>query len=187
MARYIAAFLFAVGLIVLVIVLIVRGLTSGPSPSVPTALDLTTYADTGTKVVLILDSPVAAAATHRTVAITVGNDQANIQVQKGYDGEIERQQSYPMNSVGYAAFLHALALNGFTNGNNDPKLQDERGQCALGDRFIYKVVDPGGNDLQRYWYTSCGNGTFRGDVSAIRRLFILQIPDYSKLTSDVRF
>ncbi|SRR5260221_1192282 len=185
MTRYIAAFLLAVGLIVLVIILIVRSITSGPSSSPTQVINLNSYDTTDTKVQLIIDGPVSANATHRDIVITVGMDQANIQVTKGYNNEVLRQQSYATGTDAYAAFLHALKVSGFTSGNSDPALKDERGQCALRDRFIYKVIDGAGNNLQRYWYTSCGNGTFAGDATTIRRLFVLQIPDYSKLTSDV--
>lgn len=184
MTRYIAGFLLAVGLIVVVIVLIVRGLASTPSaPS--TQLNLNTYADTATTVQLTVDSPVSAIATHRDVIITVGHTDATLEVTKGYNGEVVRKQVYPMTANAYANFLHALMANGFTNGDKSPQVRDERGQCALGTRSIYEVIDPNGNDLQRYWYTSCGNGTFQGAANAVARLFIAQIPDYYKLTSDV--
>jgi hypothetical protein len=79
-----------------------------------------------------------------------------------------------------------LKYNGFTLGDNTPSFKDERGQCALGSRYIFQAVDANGNDVQRYWYASCGNGTFSGNIAAVRRLFTLQIPDYSKLTSGIR-
>ncbi len=186
MARYIAAFLLAVGLIVLVIVLIVHGLTSGPTTEAPTAMNLDSYSGTDTKVQLTIDSPVAADATHHDIIITVGNDESTMQVTRGYSGEVERQQSYPMNTVAYATFLHALAHNGYTQGDNDPSLKDERGQCALGDRYIFEIIGGSGDTLQHYWYTSCGTGTFHGDAAAVRQLFRLQIPDYLKLTSNVQ-
>ncbi len=186
MGRYVIGFLLAVGLIVVVIVLIVRGLMSGPQTSSTPGLDLNRYAGTSTSMRLTIDTPVAAAETHRDIVITVGNNDASLKVTKGYDGQVVRQQGYPMNSVSYAVFLRALALNGFANGDNTAANRDERGHCALGDRYIYEVIDGNGDTLQHYWYTSCGNGTFKGNVNAIRGLFRKQIPDYDKLTSDVQ-
>ena len=184
MVRYIAGFLLAVGLIVVVIVLIVRGLAS--SPTTPkTALNLNDYINTPTTVQLTLDSRISAVSTHRDVVITVGRTDATLQVMKGYDGDVVRKKVYPMTTNAYANFLRALMFNGFTNGNDSKSARDERGQCALGTRSIYQLIDPSGNDLERYWYTSCGIGTFQGNSNAIYRLFLAQIPDYYQLTSDV--
>lgn len=187
MTRYIVGFLVAVGLIVVVIILIVRGLVSGPSSSPSTQLNLKDYADTSTVVRLTLDTPVTATETHHDVVMTVGNLESTLEVTKGYDGEVVRQKSYPMSSNAYAVFLRALSIYGFTKGDNDTKVADERGQCALGDRYIFEVVDPTGNSLQRYWYSSCGVGTFQGNNNAIRTLFIKQFPDYFSLVRDVQF
>ncbi len=188
MTRYILGFLAAVGLIVVVIVLIVRGLASGPSASAPsTKLDLKNYADTSTVVRLTLDTPVSAQSTHRDVVLTVGKYVATMQVTKGYNGSIVTQKSYPMSESAYATFLRALSVYGYTKGDSNPQVADERGQCALGDRYIYEVVDTAGNDLQRYWYSSCGFGTFQGNSNSIRALFIKQFPDYFSLLRGVQF
>lgn len=186
MIRYIVGFLLAVGLIVVVIVLIVRGLVSAPQAPSTKGLDLNSFANTSNTVQFTIDTPVAAESTHRDIIITVGGSEASLEVTKGYSGEVVRQQSYPMTSISYAAFLHALTQNGFATGDNTASNRDERGHCALGDRYIYEAIDGNGNSLQHYWYTSCGTGTFKGNVNAIRTLFSRQIPDYYKLTNDVQ-
>jgi hypothetical protein len=184
MTRYFVGFLLAVGLIIVVIILIIRGLTSGPHAAGP--LDLNSYSNSDVKMQLTIDNHVSASATHNDVIITVGADQTTLLVTKGYQGEIVRMQTYPMNESAYAVFLHALTLNGFNLGNNDRALSDERGQCALHDRFIYEVLDGNGNDLERYWHTSCGTGTFKGAPTAIQSLFTLQVPDYNKLVQGIQ-
>ena len=184
--RYIIGFILAVTLIVVVIIMIVRGLVATPSGSgTPAQTDLTTYVASGNSVQLTIDSPIVSAEEHRDIIITVSNYQATITITKGYDNEQVNTQNYPVSTSQYAIFLRALKLNGFAMGNNDPSVKDERGHCALGDRYIYEGIDATGNDLQRYWYTSCGNGTFQGDVRVINRLFREQIPDYSKLTNGI--
>lgn len=184
MTRYIVGFLLAVGLIVLVIVLIIRSIVSGPTG--PKPLDLTSYANSGTSVQLTIDSPVTAAANHHDIIINVGNIQATLTVTQGYDNQIVRMKSYPTGTAAYAVFLHALSRNGFTQGDSNPTDSDERGQCSLGDRYIYEVLDSSNTDMQRYWYTSCGSGTFQGSVAQIRQLFTRQIPDYSTLTAGIQ-
>ena len=184
MNRYIIGFLAAVGLIVLVIILIVRALVS--SPSTPKGVsDLASLVGTGSSVQFTIDSPVTAAVNHYDAIINVSNYQATMTVTQGYEGQVLRTQSYPTGTSAYAIFLRALKYNGFTQGNNDPSVKDERGQCALGTRYIYQVTDSSGNDLQRYWYSTCHQGTFQGNASAVQRLFQLQIPDYNKLVSGI--
>lgn len=185
-SRYVVAFLLAVGLIIVVIILIIHGLTSGPSTTPNVPKNLTDYVGTATSVQLTIDSPVASSTQHKDIIINVGNYQATLTVTQGYEGQVLRSQSYPMSSSSYAVFLRALNYNGFTQGNNDPSLKDERGRCALGSRYIYEILDSNGDDVQRYWYTSCGNGTFSGSASTVRQLFQNQIPDYATLTRDVR-
>ena len=186
MTRYIVGFLVALGLIVIVIILIIKGLTSGGSKNPLQPVDLDSYANTGTTVQFIIDSPVTAAAQHHDIIINIGNSQASLQVTQGYEGEVVRSKTYPMSVSAYDVFLRSLNLNGFTHGNDDPNLKDERGNCALSDRYIYEVVDDTGNDLQRYWSTTCGTGTFKGNIGSIQQLFQNQIPDYGDLTSDVQ-
>lgn len=184
MARYIIGFLLAIGLIVIVIVLIVRALTGGPNG--PKPLDLNSMAGTGNVMRLTIDTPVTDPSRHHDIVITVGNTQTTIQVTNGYQGVVDHQNSYPMDPSAYAVFLHALTVNGFTKGNADSSLSDERGQCALGDRYIYEALDSNGSDLERYWFTSCGSGTFQGKVSTVQQLFISQVPDYDAQTNNVQ-
>ncbi len=181
MTRYIVGFLLAVGLIIIVLILIIRGLT-GPSQK---PFNLNDYANSDVIVQYTIDSPVSAAVTHHDIIINVGNTQSSIVVTQGYEGQIVSMKTYSMSTNAYAIFLRALALNGFTDGNNNPALSDDRGHCALGDRYVYEVVNGNSNDLLRYWYTSCGTGTFQGNNLVIRQLFVAQIPDYDSLTSSI--
>lgn len=183
MAKYFVGFLLAIGLIVLVVVLIIRALTSphkGPTP-----LDLPSYATSDVRMQLTIDSPITAPATHNDIILTVGDVQSTLIVTQGYDDSIIDLKNYPMTSSAYGVFLKAIALNGFTKGNSNPALADEKGHCASGDRVIYEVLDANGNDLQRYWSSSCGAGTFSGNIAAIRQLFVKQFPDYATQTEKV--
>lgn len=184
MTRYIVGFLLALGLIIVVIVLIIRGLSGGPKQA-PSQVDLSSYATTGTTVQLTIDSPVTAPDNHRDIIINIGNNQSTLRVTKGYDGETVRRQAYPMTTSAYDVFLRSINAYGFTDGNNDPNLSDERGHCSLGDRYIFEIIDEDGSDTQHYWHTTCNSGTFKGNVDAIKQLFVAQIPDYGQLTGDV--
>ena len=181
MNRYIAGFLLVIGLILIVIILIIHGSSS----STPQPLNLNVDANTDIAVQFTIDNPISAASTHNDIIVNVGNTQSSILITKGYQGQIVSMKTYPMNVNSYAIFLRALMINGYTLGNNSSALADERGHCALGDRFIYEVLNGNGNDLERYWSTSCNTGTFLGDIPVIQQLFKTQIPDYDSLTGSI--
>lgn len=181
MARYIFGFLLAFGLIIIVIILIIHGL----SGSAPQPLNLNGDANTNIGVQFTIDSPITAESNHNDIIINVGNTQSSIVITKGYEGQIISMKTYPMSVNSYVVFLRALMINGFTIGNNSAALADERGHCALGDRFIYQVLNGSGGNMERYWSTSCKTGTFLGNVPVIQQLFETQIPDYDSLTSAI--
>lgn len=182
--RYFVGFAVAIGLLILVILLIVH--PGGGSKVPQTQTPLTSYANTGTVVRLTVDGPINAPQNHRQAQITVGKDATTFEIFQGYDGNSLRTQSYPMSEAAYNSFLHALQLAGFTKGNDDKSLKDERGQCAEGNRYIYEVIQ-GGSDIERYWSTSCGrgSGSFQGSAGLVRDLFRAQVPNFSQAAGDV--
>jgi hypothetical protein len=183
--RYIIGFLVAIGLIILLFVWIFSG-GDDPGPAPNQTRRMVDYANTTTVVQFVDDYPVNANQTHRQTVTTIGRDAVTFVVESGYEGEVIRSQTYENNATSYANFLRALQLEGYTNGDNNPALVDERGYCAHGRRFIFEIKD-GARSIQRYWSTSCGNiGSFKGDTTAVRDLFRRQVPDYNKLTSGVQ-
>lgn len=177
--RYITGILIAIGLVVLTIVLIIKAFGGGGGPE-QKRIDLTSYASTDAVMQLTIDGPLNADEEHRQLKITVGRDETTLDVLQGYDGQVIRSQSYQSNQVAYVNFLRALEVNGFINGDANPNFKDERGQCATGQRYIFEAVS-GGEDVLRWWATSCGGGNFKGDRNVVRTLFRNQIPDFSKL------
>jgi len=178
--RYFIGFLIFIGLIVLVFVLFIGG--SSTPKTVPTSLP--SYAASPTVVRMTIDGPVNADLTHRSVQVTVGRDEANIDVIQGYQGNVLSHGSFASNQDAYTVFLHALDLAGFTK-TRITKNTDDRGVCPLGDRYIFEVIN-GASDLQRTWATTCGGqGTFGGNLTTILTLFERQIPDYANRTVNV--
>ncbi|MGH7195876.1 MAG: hypothetical protein ACREGA_03810 [Candidatus Saccharimonadales bacterium] len=183
--RYIAGFLIAIGLIVLVFVVIFKLFTGGGSPA-HQAKPLVSYANTGTSVQLIIDGPVVANQNHREIKINVADDQTEISVLKGYQNTLLKTKTYPNNSSAYGVFLRALDFAGFTKGVNNSQLADYRGRCASGTTYIYQIINASGNRTQQYWANTCaGKGTFKGAATSITNLFEAQVPDYGNFTSDV--
>lgn len=178
--RYFIGFLVTIGLIVLLIVLLFHGGNSGKVPQ--TKVPLVSYATTDTVVRATIDETINAPEIHRTIQITVGRDNTTLNVIKGYDGDSQKNLSYPMTESAYGVFLKALQHAGYTTGNDDSSLKDERGYCPTGSRYIFEVVQ-GGDSIERYWSTSCGGNapsTFKGKTSLVLDLFRSQVPDYDK-------
>lgn len=178
--RYFIAALVGLGLIILIIALIFHG-GGGPAPK---QLKVTDYINDTSGVRLTIDGPVSASQTHYDAQITVTEDEARIQVIQGYENDVVSSKTYPMNPTSYAVFLHSLDKVGYTKGNTSKALADERGYCSSGKRYIFELRD-GDNELERFWYTSCNSGTYKGNAALTLSLFEKQIPDYGELVNDV--
>ena len=181
--RYFIGFLITIGLLILLIMLLFRG--GGDKPKVPTTTKtLDSYASTAAETILTTDGPVNANSIHKQVRITVSRDQVRYEQLKGYDGEITSTKTYDNTENAYKTFLLALAHAGFTNGETDPALKDERGYCPTGSRYIMELTNDG-KTLERYWASSCGKPkTYLGEVNLTLTLFRAQVPEYNTLASD---
>ena len=181
--RYLIGLLITIAVIIFIIIRLLSGGSDTPGQPVP---ELADYASTDTVVRMIVANSVQAIDMHRRVEITVGRDSAEFVLFRGYDGEELNSKRYGMNEQAYESFLRALDISGrYTEGNPDPDLEDERGYCAIGSRYVFEIVDGDGEVIQHYWSTSCGPKTFDGDTDTVRQLFELQIPDYDDLLDDV--
>lgn len=183
--KQILAVLIGLGMIILIIVLIVRGFSSNPNSTAPNEkAELVTFASTDAVVALTVDNRIVNEADHRAFKIFVAQKEIGIDIIQGYQGNVIEGRRYVNDQASYAVFLRALQIQNFTQGNDDPELQDERGYCPTGNRFIYQLIGSA-TESTRLWSTSCsGQGTLRGNASVIRGLFYAQIPqaDFNELT-----
>jgi hypothetical protein len=179
--KYFFGFLASIGLIILTIVLIVRGFSGGNDKKVNAPAPLLDYANTSVEMQYTLDGPVNADQEHKAVRITVGQDESTIEILSGYNDDVVNAKTYSNNQAAYSEFLRALDIAGYTKGNTDASLKDERGYCPAGYRYSFDIVD-GSSTKQHFWTTSCGSssGNFKGKSNAIRALFEKQVPDYGK-------
>jgi hypothetical protein len=184
--RYYIGLVVTLGLIVLVLFLLFHG---GGKPTVPkTSAPLYSYANTGSDVRLTIDGPINASDDHQQVQITVNQNVVTYDQFQGYDGQVVNQQQFANSENAYSAFLYALALNGFTDGNTSSALSNEQGHCALGERYIFELMQ-NGNDLERFWATNCANviKSFNGNLPLMLTLFEAQVPNYQTLTAGIKF
>ncbi|MBC7582045.1 hypothetical protein H7097_04240 [Aeromicrobium sp.] len=184
--RYVFGFLATIGLIILILVLLLRGGGGGDSTPVPKSLVLAKYAQTGSSAEFIIDGPIVSDPKHQELKIRVSADSVTYSLYSGYQGDLIKQTSYPNNTSAYTVFLKSLQNEGFTKGNTDKQLTDERGVCPLGQRRIYSF-DDSSKSLMRFWSTSCGTKTFEGRSSNVATLFRNQVPDYGTLSSNTEF
>jgi hypothetical protein len=185
MKRYYIGFLVTLGLLITLIFLLFHG---NSKPVVPTtSIPLYNYANTNAEVRLTIDGPINANEDHQQVQITANQFTVTFDQFQGYDGTVANQQQFANSENAYSAFLYALAINGFTEGNNSKALSSEQGHCALGDRYTLELIQ-GGNDLERYWATSCPNlpKSFDGNLPLMLALFEAQVPNYQTLVTGVK-
>ncbi|HSX36126.1 MAG TPA: hypothetical protein VLH84_04305 [Patescibacteria group bacterium] len=182
--RYFLGFLFAIGMIIVVFVLILQGFTHHTAAP-KNQISLLDYANSQTVVTLSVDGPVNADSLHRGYSITIGRDSVNMVTTQGYQGSVLQQKTYANNASSYATFLRALQLDNYTKGKTGAGIvTDERGYCATGERYVFQII-AGGQSVERFWSTSCGGGTFQGAAASVIDLFQKQVPDYGTLIQTV--
>jgi hypothetical protein len=185
MMRYYIGFLVTFGLLILLVFLLFHG--GGSKANVPTtSAPLYSYASTSAQVRLTIDGPINANQNHQQVQITADQNSVTYDQIQGYDGNVINQQQFTNSENAYSAFLHALEVAGFTEGNSSAALSDEQGQCPLGDRFTFELIQ-NGNDLERFWTTSCPKSprNYEGDAPLTITLFQAQVPGYGTLTKNL--
>lgn len=186
--RYFLAFLIVVGLVILGFILFFRLLFSGSGEDQPVdkpAESLTRFANTEAIMRFTVDGPVAADQEHYKIRIDVSRDVNEISLITGYENDVTKSERFNNNSTSYADFLRAIDLAGFTLGDPNPNLVDDRGYCPSGNRYIYEIIE-GDKTTQRWWSTSCAQdeGNFRGSSSQVVPIFQAQIPEYDEVTAD---
>lgn len=183
--RYFIGFLITIGLVILLIFLLFHGGGTPPKVKV-TPKTLVSYASTNAEARLTIDGPVNADQLHQQIRITVNSTEVTYEQIQGYDGSVVNQQQFTSGQSAYDVFLHALNHAGFTLGNNAKSLSDERGYCALGDRYIFELRQDG-KDIERYWATTCGKPkTYLGSLGLTLSLFQKQVPGYNDLTQNIQ-
>lgn len=180
--RYFLGFLIAIGLLALVIILVVKGLSNnstGPQPK-----PLSSYANTNAVVSLLISGPVVADQNYHQIQVNISQDSSQVNIINGYQGTVINTKIYENNTSAYSAFLSALQTSGFALGNSNYKYKTPEGFCAFGNTYSYSLTN-GSDIIFNYWNTSCGG---QGDSKAISgnviQLFESQIPDYSTITAN---
>ena len=177
----------------IIIVAVLAGGGNGDKPkttNVVTLKSLPNYANTGATVSWTVQGRVNGDEMHRSIRVTVGENERVLQVIQGYNNQVITSQVFPNNPAAYDVFLRSIGGQGFllhAKPQKPPVSDNENGYCPLGYRYIYEL-NQGDKELSRLWSSTCGTkvGTFGGAPSTLQSLFQLQIPDYNQLTSGVQ-
>lgn len=181
--RYIIGLFAAIVLVILLIIILATGGNNTPSEVPNSQRKLQDYANTDAVVRMTVSGPIVANEEHRETRITVGRDAVTIDSIIGYQGDVVDTETSGNTRESYFSFLRAIDRAGFTKGNTDENLRDERGYCALGKRYIFELIDSG-RTVQRFWATSCkGTKTYEGNLGTTTTLFSRQAPDYDRFVS----
>ena len=180
--KYIIGFLLTIGLLILLIVLLATG-GSNTSKVPNTSKKLDSYATTDAVTRLTIDGPITNPQEHKATRITVGRDSTTYEQLQGYDGAVVNTQSFPNTHTSYLSFLRAIELAGFTLGDKSANVQNDRGHCPLGNRYIFELEN-NGKQVERFWSSGCsGPRSFKGNTNLNISLFKRQVPGFDKLDS----
>lgn len=141
--------------------------------------------DSDRSVTMTVRGPIVGDENFRSYEMTISPSGRSIFTWKGYDrSKIIAEKQLPNDTKAYTEFVNALAYAGFTK-TLKTDIDDTNGLCANGRVYNFSLAT-GANTTNSRWTTNCGvKGSFDGDGSAIRQLFIKQIPDASKLIGDI--
>lgn len=194
-ARYAFGVMLLVIAIIFIVVLfnLVRNILAGgeqdrQQPQNSQKVDLLAVPSKDQAVQYSVSGPVVGREEHRSIRIKIDRDTRTFEVLRGYGNEVIKSQETPNTLEAYEAFIAALNGAGFTNSVAPEGRGQELQSCPLGRIYSYEI-EPGTRDSFRTWSNSCSSkkeGTFTGNNKVIQTLFQRQIPNYNKLTSDVR-
>jgi hypothetical protein len=177
------------GFVVFIIIMINLFTGGGKKPVTPVNVlkPLGDYAATDATVSFTVDGIVNGDELHRSIRITVSDNQREVDVLQGYNPQVITSKSFINNQEAFTVFLKSIGNSGFVTKNKKSKAPaDPAGLCPLGFRYIMNL-NQDGDDLSNLWTSSCGTavGNSAGALSTIQTLFQDQIPAYETITSQV--
>ncbi len=124
----------------------------------------------------------------QAIRVTVTRSKRTVEILSGFAERVERSHEFVNTPEAFSSFVRALDNYSFGR-ERVVKQPDERGVCATGNRFIYRLTDSS-NEVMRTWSDTClpADGPFGGGKTAsqIAALFKAQITNYSQQISGVR-
>lgn len=180
--KFVLGILGVIFVAIVLIVLLVRG--GGGNRPIDKPLVVSEEAREGVSAVLTTQGHVVGQNQRQAIRIIVNQNERRLEILSGYEEAVERSSTFSNTHAGFETFLVALEQAGFDQ-KRPTAIEDERGACPLGYRYIYELREHS-QELLRSWNSTCGSqGDFAGRGSTVRRLFEKQIPDYNRLVRGV--
>jgi hypothetical protein len=177
-------------MILAVFAVVLLGRNTNNSQTVQTGeqkVNMTEFINDESRVEFVQYGRVVSNEERRTLRIVVEENSRMIEILKGYQGEIERRETFTNNREAYDVFMNALNDAGFTREKADAP-QENSGLCPTGRRFNYELKK-NEDTISKLWNTSCSpsRGSFGGNSTLTRQLFQKQIPDYNTVVQGITF
>lgn len=137
---------------------------------------LTTDADYSVR--MTVRGPIVADEDFRSYSVTVSPTGREMTSSAGYDSRTVDNVALSNNTEAYTQFVGALNRASFSTGRTlSDTANNTDGACATGRLYTFEILEAQ-STVSKLWTTSCssGSGSFRGDASAVRTLFLRQIP-----------
>ncbi len=181
--KYVLGIFGVIFVAIIAIVLITRG--GGDNRPAVKPLVVSEEAREGVSAVYTVQGAVVGENQRRAIRVIVNQDERRLEILSGYEEAVERASTFPNTHAAFENFLVALDQAGLDN-KRETRIDDERGACPLGRRYIYELREYS-QELLRLWNTSCSGklGDFDGKSATVRKLFERQIPDYQRLVRGV--
>ena len=176
-------------IIIGIIVIVGGGGEKPPTADVVEVRPLPEYSTTNAEVSMTVRGIINGEDLHRSIRITVSQNQRRLDIIFGYSGTIDKAFSFDNSQPAYEEFLYAIAGAGFLNGKEglSEAASNPKGKCPLGQLSTFELTD-GIETVSSLWSSTCGTkvGTLAGSSSVLQQLFRLQITDYNELVSGVQ-
>lgn len=142
----------------------------------------------GHAVSMTVRGPIVADEDFHSYRITISPSAREFQAFTGYLDVIRNQETLANNTAAYEEFVHALDKANLVAGNPfEGDKNDVRGICATGKVYEFRII--AANDVEEMlWTSTCSGspGSLKASANQLSALFLNQIPNSSKITSDLK-
>ena len=162
--------------------------SSSPIPVVNNGVQALTQTTADRSVRMTVRGPIVANENFHSYTVTVAPDSRTMTTYKGYLSEQVNVSQLDNNVQAYTQLVTALSRANLMEGtplSGDADNTD--GICATGYLYEFEVLQST-NTVQKLWTTNCKGspGSLKANLTQVVNLFRAQIPDFVKLTTEVK-
>ncbi|MDR0955928.1 MAG: hypothetical protein LBM73_02255 [Candidatus Nomurabacteria bacterium] len=142
-----------------------------------------TNVDKNSGLQMLVRGRITAAENQRSYSILITPSSRTLTIFRGYDGDTLKSETLTNTTAAYTQLSFALNRVGMMNERQMPDAKkDLRGICAGGKLYQFQTLNSD-KTVESLFITSCDAkyGTFAGNLTGVRNLFLRQIPDAEDL------